>query len=115
MKPDLAHKLVVLKRLIAMLALTSISCVAFSQQVVPGASVLDVEEAAIGTDALNPDTDGDGFDDGEEVLVMGTDPLDPLDPEPDPVPEPSGWMVLVAGAAFLGLLYQRRDWRLQLG
>ena len=52
-----------------------------------GDALLDVEEAAIGTDALNPDTDGDGFDDGEEVLLMGTDPLDPLDPTPDPVPE----------------------------
>ena len=52
-----------------------------------GDGLLDTEEAAIGTDALNPDTDGDGFGDGEEVLVMGTDPLDPLDPTPDPVPE----------------------------
>jgi hypothetical protein len=73
-----------------------------------GDALLDVEEAAIGTDALNPDSDGDGFDDGEEVLVMGTDPLDPLDPEPDPVPEPAHWLMLVAGAAFLGLLYRRR-------
>jgi hypothetical protein len=47
-----------------------------------GDALLDVEEATIGTDALNPDTDGDGFDDGEEVLELGTDPLDPLDPEP---------------------------------
>jgi len=46
-----------------------------------GDKLLDVDEAAIGTDALNPDTDGDGFGDGREVLVMGTDPLDPLDPE----------------------------------
>ena len=52
-----------------------------------GDGLLDTEEAAIGINALNPDTDGDGFDDGEEVLVMGTDPLDPLDPEPTPVPE----------------------------
>ncbi len=47
-----------------------------------GDGLLDTEEAVIGTDALNPDTDGDGFDDGDEVLVMGTDPLDPLDPRP---------------------------------
>jgi hypothetical protein len=73
-----------------------------------GDALLDVEEATIGTDALNPDNDGDGFTDGQEVLLMGTDPLDALDPEPDPVPEPSGWMMLVAGAAFLGLLYRRR-------
>jgi hypothetical protein len=73
-----------------------------------GDALLDVEEAAIGTDALNPDTDGDGFDDGQEVLLMGTDPLDPLDPEPTPVPEPASGLMLVAGAAFLGLLYRRR-------
>jgi hypothetical protein len=73
-----------------------------------GDALLDVEEAAIGTDALNPDTDGDGFDDGEEVLVMGTDPLDPLDPTPVPVPEPATWLILVAGTAFLSLLYRRR-------
>jgi hypothetical protein len=80
-----------------------------------GDALLDVEEAAIGTNALNPDTDGDGFDDGEEVLLMGTDPLDPLDPEPDPVPEPATWLMLVAGAAFLGLLHRRRARGLRLG
>jgi hypothetical protein len=80
-----------------------------------GDALLDVEEAAIGTDALNPDTDGDGFEDGQEVILMGTDPLDPLDPTPDPVPEPSGWMMLVAGTAFLGLLYRRRVRRLRFG
>jgi hypothetical protein len=47
-----------------------------------GDKLLDVEEAAIGTDALNPDTDGDGFDDGHEVFVMGTDPLNARDPKP---------------------------------
>jgi hypothetical protein len=78
-----------------------------------GDALLDVEEAAIGTDALNPDTDGDGFEDGEEVLAMGTDPLDPLDPTP--VPEPASWLMLVAGAAFLGLLYRRRVRRLRFG
>ena len=52
-----------------------------------GDGLLDTEEEVIGTNALNPDTDGDGFTDGQEVLVMGTDPLDPLDPTPDPVPE----------------------------
>jgi hypothetical protein len=80
-----------------------------------GDELLDVEEAAIGTDALNPDTDGDGFEDGEEVLELGTDPLDPLDPEPDPVPEPEGWLMLIGGIALLGLLYRRRARGLQLG
>ena len=47
-----------------------------------------------GTDPLNPDTDGDGYNDGEEVtgvddpttpaVTMGTsDPLDPCDPDPN--------------------------------
>jgi hypothetical protein len=55
-----------------------------------GDKLLDVEEATIGTDALNPDTDGDGYEDGHEVFVMGTDPLNPLDPAPAPVRERRG-------------------------
>ena len=47
-----------------------------------GDKLLDVEEATIGTDALNPDTDGDGYEDGHEVFVMGTDPLNAKDPKP---------------------------------
>jgi hypothetical protein len=47
-----------------------------------GDKLLDVQEATIGTDALNPDTDGDGFEDGHEVFVMGTDPLNARDPKP---------------------------------
>jgi hypothetical protein len=31
------------------------------------------------------------------------------------VPEPEGWLMLVAGAAFLGLLYRRRARRLRFG
>ena len=45
-----------------------------------GDSMLDVDEETIGTHTLRFDTDGDGYGDGDEVLVMGTDPLDPLDP-----------------------------------
>jgi hypothetical protein len=75
---------------------------------IDGDALLDVEEAVIGTDALNPDTDGDGFEDGQEVLLMGTDPLDPLDPTPDPVPEPAARFVILAGVALLGLLQRRR-------
>jgi hypothetical protein len=73
-----------------------------------GDALLDIEEATIGTDALNPDTDGDGFDDGQEVILMGTDPLDPLDPTPDPVPEPRRWLMLVVGACALALLRRGR-------
>jgi len=45
-----------------------------------GDQLLDVDEEAIGTHSLRFDSDGDGHGDGDEVLVMGTDPLDPLDP-----------------------------------
>ncbi|MBW2725651.1 MAG: hypothetical protein JRE71_14810, partial [Deltaproteobacteria bacterium] len=38
----------------------------------------DLEEAALGTNPLVGDTDGDGFNDGIEVSA-GTDPLDPGD------------------------------------
>jgi hypothetical protein len=69
-----------------------------------GDALLDIEEATLGTDALDADTDGDGFDDGQEVHLMGTDPLDPLDPTPNPVPEPQRWLMLAMGAGVLGLL-----------
>jgi hypothetical protein len=39
---------------------------------------------------------------------MGTDPLDPLDPTPVPVPEPSARLVILAGVALLGLLQRRQ-------
>jgi hypothetical protein len=74
-----------------------------------------------GTDPGDPDTDGDGWDDGTEI-VRGTDPLDPNDP-----PMPVGgmivpvnkvgllapWMGLVtlAGLAALGVALVRRHRR----
>jgi hypothetical protein len=50
-----------------------------------GDDLRDRLEKRIGTDPLNPDTDGDGFEDGQEVLLMGTDPLDSRDPPPPPL------------------------------
>jgi sugar lactone lactonase YvrE len=50
-----------------------------------GDQILDVDEDVAGTNALFRDSDGDGYDDGVEVLTMGTDPLDALDPAPAPV------------------------------
>jgi hypothetical protein len=47
-----------------------------------GDGLLDVEETTLGTDPLNWDSDGDGFGDGEEVLVLRTDPLNAHDPAP---------------------------------
>jgi hypothetical protein len=47
-----------------------------------GDGLLDIDEARLGTDPLNWDSDGDGFGDGEEVLVMGTDPLNADDSTP---------------------------------
>ena len=36
----------------------------------------DDDEIDLGTDPLDPDTDGDGIDDGEELFDLGTDPTD---------------------------------------
>jgi hypothetical protein len=47
-----------------------------------GDDLIDIEEESVGTNPLHPDTDGDGFGDGEEVLLMRTDPLNALDPAP---------------------------------
>jgi hypothetical protein len=55
-----------------------------------GDGLLDVEEAALGTDALVSDTDRDGFGDGEEVLLLGTDPLNAFDPAPVEKPKRRG-------------------------
>jgi hypothetical protein len=44
----------------------------------------------LGADALSRDTDRDGFTDGEEVLVMRTDPLDARDPAPKEKPKRRG-------------------------
>ncbi len=41
-----------------------------------GDSLTDEQEAALGTDPNNPDSDGDGLNDGDEVNTFGTDPLD---------------------------------------
>jgi len=42
-----------------------------------GDGLLNDEERRLRTDPLNPDTDGDGLKDGEEVHNYGTDPLNP--------------------------------------
>ena len=44
-----------------------------------GDGLTNYEEFLLGTDAHLTDTDGGGRSDGEEVLVTGTDPLDPSD------------------------------------
>lgn len=45
-----------------------------------GDGLHDLEELLAGTDPLNPDSDDDGFSDGEEILLLFSDPLDPLSP-----------------------------------
>jgi alpha-tubulin suppressor-like RCC1 family protein len=42
-----------------------------------GDGLSDRAENYYGTDPLDPDSDADGLNDGEEVLTYGTDPLDP--------------------------------------
>jgi hypothetical protein len=43
---------------------------------VDGDGLSAFEEEDLGTDPNNPDTDGDGQDDGDEYLIAGTDPTD---------------------------------------
>ena len=51
-----------------------------------GDGLTDLEEVAdVGTDPCNPDTDGDGLNDGDEVN-LGTDPTNP-DTDGDGVPD----------------------------
>jgi len=81
----------------------------------------DAAEAGAGTDPANPDTDGDGLLDGDEVLNTGTDPLNPdtdgggtddgdelatgtnpIGTPGDDVPFVSPEATLTAGGAFIG-------------
>ena len=42
-----------------------------------GDTLIDTDEAVYGTDPYVADTDFDGYSDGDEVIIYGTDPLDP--------------------------------------
>jgi hypothetical protein len=53
---------------------TSIAATATAMADSDGDTLLNVEEAASGTDPFKADTDGDGLTDGEEIKVYGTDP-----------------------------------------
>lgn len=44
-----------------------------------GDGLSNLEECTLGTDPSDPDTDGDGWSDGDEVDQLGSDPLDPDD------------------------------------
>jgi len=76
-----------------------------------GDGLLDMEEAVYGTNPLSRDTDWDGHTDGDEVLVLYSDPLDAQDPTPTPVPEPSRWLLLAAGVGALVVLLRTRRQR----
>jgi hypothetical protein len=54
--------------------------------VAAGDSGLRIVDISDPTARVGFDSDGDGYGDGTEVLLMGTDPLDPLDPAPAPAP-----------------------------
>ena len=62
-----------------------------------------------GTDPLDPDSDGDGFDDGSEVTV-GSDPTDPASVPPVRVPAlpPGAPLVLALGLGIAAWRLSRR-------
>jgi hypothetical protein len=73
-------------------------------------ALTNLDEFRAGTDPGNPDTDSDGWLDGEDA-----DPLDPtiggrpnLEPQPIPVLGVAGTLLVAAGLAIFGLLGVRR-------
>jgi hypothetical protein len=66
-----------------------------------------VSGADTGTDPLIPDSDGDGFEDGQEV-VAGSDPNDPSSfPAPAPVPVFSGPGLAALAIGLAGVAYRK--------
>ena len=63
----------------------------------------DTNPTGTNTDALNPDTDGDGVEDGTEV-AFGSDPLDSADTAAVPAAYPAGLLVLLIAMACAGLV-----------
>ena len=63
-----------------------------------------------GSDPALKDTDGDGFEDGEEVFFWNSDPNDPNDPTAKEVPSLSalGVSVLAGALGLVGLRVGRR-------
>ncbi len=87
--------------------------------------LVDYLENIFGTDPENPDTDGDGLNDREEIFIFGTDPLkadsdgdgwiDSQDPFPTNVALPNGIIIAVAVTiGIIGFLLHRRKKNLQL-
>ena len=69
-----------------------------------------VSAADTGSDPALKDTDGDGFDDGDEVLNWNSDPNDPNDPNAKEVPSVGalGLSVLAGALGLVGLRTGRR-------
>ncbi len=65
-----------------------------------------IDENDTGTDPLNPDTDGDGWWDGDEV-AMGYDPNDDQDFPPPPLVPALGWVAMLLLIGFLVVVATR--------
>jgi len=67
----------------------------------------NAEEHSFGTDPHNPDTDGDGLSDGDEIF-LGSDPLDPSSPKLMAVPGMSNEAILLAVLGLLAVALRAR-------
>ena len=65
-----------------------------------GDGLSDEQEQQLGTDANDLDTDGDGVNDGDEVNVHGTDPLDATSAPVGEIPNGGGPPPVAGGAAW---------------
>ncbi len=57
-------------------------------------------------DPNNPDTDGDGIKDGDEIAA-GSDPLDPLSPVEEQIPLPL-WALIMLSISLISVTYRQR-------
>jgi len=70
--------------------------------------LVNIQEYQFNTNPQNPDSDGDGWTDGDEVLNYGTDPLDP-NSYPSPLIPGYDFLLLIGLISVISIAFIKRE------